>query len=212
MNTSPGDNPRKSGLAEARSVFGDQAIQRLLDQPLLPEDMQDATDRVARALQTPDKYVQRLLVFHLSEQSFAISAKSVARVTHAVPVHRIPHRTNALVRGLCHVDGDLLLCADLKNLLEIGSPVKESTQRQTDLSTREHRRMIVLQDKSYLWTVEVDAVDGVIAVIPNHLQTPPLTADSRSGHFTVNVVRQQNQLVAVLDLPRVLNRFQAALS
>jgi chemotaxis signal transduction protein len=212
MNTAPDDNGPKSEHVEARSLFGDQAIQRLLDQPILPDDMQEATDRVARALQPPDKHVQRLLVFQLCGQLFAVAAKSVSKVTHAVPVHRIPHRTNALIRGLCHVDGDLLLCADLKNLLEIGSPVSESTQRASDPPALEGRRMIVLQEQARLWTVEVDAVEGVLAVIPEDLQTPPLTVDSRTGHFTANVVRQHNQLVAVLDLPGVLMRFQAALS
>jgi chemotaxis-related protein WspD len=196
----------------ATHPFLDQAIQRLLDQPLQPGEMQESTQRVARPLQPPDKHVQRFLSFQLRGQCFAVSAKSVVRVTRAALVHRIPHRSNALIRGLCHLEGDLLLCADLANLLEIEVPVAVSSQQNAEQQSGDDRRMIVLQDQSHVWVVEVDTVEGVIPVIPADLQAPPLTVDTRTGHFTANVIRHQNQLVAVLDLPRVLSSFQAALS
>jgi chemotaxis signal transduction protein len=212
QNFEPG-RPRPDPVLSVRSeASADQAIQRLLDQPLLPDDLREATERVARPLQPPEKEILRLLAFRLSGERFAVEARSVAKVTHAVRVHRIPHRSNAIIRGFCHVDGDLLLCADLCNLLELEPTTDLGQTTPADSDITNQQRMIVLECQGRLWGIEVEAVDGVIPVVPASLQAPPLTVDAQRGHYTAHVMELQNRLVAVLDLPRVVHGFQAALS
>ena len=125
-------------------LTGQDAIQRLLDQPLSSEELRDATERVARPLQPPEKKVLRLLVFRLHDQPFAVEARYVLKVTRAAEVHRIPHRTNTIVRGLCHLDGELLLCADLANLLELElRPDQVSSSEASVAGAVDSRRMVV---------------------------------------------------------------------
>ncbi len=162
----PNADPVLSVRSEASA---DQAIQRLLDQPLLPDDLREATERVARPLQPPEKEILRLLAFQLSGERFAVEARSVAKVTYAVGIHRIPHRSNAVIRGFCHVDGDLLLCADLGNLLEL-EPANPPEPKQAG---RGRCRQPTANDRARVsgttWGIEVEAVDGVIPVVPDEL-------------------------------------------
>jgi chemotaxis signal transduction protein len=243
-NLRKAETDRMSDLAY--EVPGEEAIQRLLEQPLSPEDLRDATERVARPLQPPEKQVLRLLAFQLHGQPLAVEARHVLKVARTARVHRIPHRSNAIIRGFCHLDGELLLCADLANLLELTAsnsagelftaarpmfPRKQSGMgdsrtpvgRPGPLATRpsikppgadaiDRRRMIVLEDQGHSWAFEVDAVQGVTPVVPDSLRPPPLTVDASWGHFTAKITQLQDTQVAVLDLPRVLSGFQAALS
>ena len=171
---------------------GEEAIQRLLEQPLSPEDLREATERVARPLQPPEKQVLRLLAFQLHSQPFAVEARHVLKVTRAAQVHRIPHRSNAIIRGFCHLDGELLLCADLANLLELVAPHRPDAPEPPPADAVDCRRMIVLEDQSHAWAFQVDTVEGVTAVVSESLRPPPLTVDASWGHFTAKIVQLQH--------------------
>ena len=93
----------------ADSEQGHDAILRLLDRPLDENDVRAATERVAQPLVPPGRNVDSLLVMRVGSELLALPAVDVARVTYVAAVRRIPHRTGAVIRGLCHVDGELLI-------------------------------------------------------------------------------------------------------
>lgn len=180
------------------------AIQRLLDKPLSDDDLREYTRRVAKPLGLVDKDIVRLLIFRAGQERMALEAVGIHQVTRATRVHRIPHRSNAIIRGLCSLDGDLMLCADLVRLLELSDDDRDGRNG-------EQRWMIVLGDDQHRWVVEVDSIEGVTAVAAHTFRRPPITVDASLARYTTSLVPLDQGDAALLDLQRLVSGFQAAL-
>lgn len=204
MNDTTSDEIAKL-LERQDSPHLEDAILRLLDKPLTAPDLREATERVAQPLELDDKDVVRVLVFEMGAELMAVPSVHVKQVTRATSVHRIPHRTNKIVRGLCNLDSELLLCADLATLLDL--PDSEGGSAGDSQS----RRMIVLGDDAHTWVVEVDAVRGVTSVPRGSFRRPPITADATLSRYTTNLIPVGEHTAALLDVERIISGCQAAL-
>ncbi|MDH3716893.1 MAG: chemotaxis protein CheW [Planctomycetota bacterium] len=182
------------------------AVQRLLDRPLTDEDLAAAAQQVSQPLQVMEKQVRRLLLFRVSGEDLALETSAVVGVMRSASVHRIPHRSNKIVRGLCNVEGDLLLCGDLAALLQLGAT--ESPGDEASPS----RRMIVVGDDLERWVVEADSVQGVVQVVPDTFRKPPVTVDAALGRYISHLVPLEKRSAALIDHARLAAGFQAALS
>jgi chemotaxis-related protein WspD len=65
-------------------------------------------------------------------------------------VHRIPHRTNDILMGVVNLRGQLALCVNLRNLLNIQSVLPSK-----------YKRMVAIQKDREGWVFPVDEVCGV---------------------------------------------------
>lgn len=181
------------------------AIWRLLDRPLSSDDLREATERVARPPEVADKDIARLLVFQIGDELLACETLQVSQVVLAASVHRIPFRTNKIVRGLCSLGGELLLCADLARLLDLGE------QTETAAPATSLRRMIVLGEERNRWVVEVDAVGGVTSVPQSSIRRPAITVDAARERYTKGLAILKGRVAALLDIEQILSGFQGAL-
>ncbi len=193
-----------ASLVREDATLDGAAILRLLDKPLTAEDLREATERVSRPLATTEEATQRLLVFREDSELMAFETAYVSQVARAAHVHRVPHRSNKMFRGLCNLDGELLLCADLRALLGLDPATAET------ISDPE-RRMIVLGDIADRWVVEVDGVLGVAPAARHEFRRPPITVDAALARYTKSLVTLKQGTAAVLDVERVLAGAQAAL-
>jgi chemotaxis signal transduction protein len=206
MNTLDEHEP-VTGLAREDGTLDGGAILRLLNRPLSPEDLREATERFARPLAQVEENLVSLLVFRTADELLALPVTAVAQVTPAAAVHWIPHRSNKIIRGLSNIDGELLICASLEDLLEL-APSDAPGPRDADNA----RRMIVLGPESDRWTVQVDEVIGVARVDPDAHKQPPLTVECSLRRYTESLVPLDQSIASLLSVERVLAGFQAALS
>lgn len=205
------DRPPKDhayGLAREDGTIDGGAILRLLDRPLTDADLREATRRVASPMAPSKEHVEPLLLFHACGEFLALPAITVTRVTRVAPVHRIPHRSNKVIRGLCNIQGDLMICGNLVSLLELVGDVPASDDDRSD----DDRRMIVLGDEAEPWAVQVDSVDGVAYLDPQTFKKPPITVERALHRYTDRLVPTVHSLASLLNVERVLSGFQAALS
>ncbi len=187
------------------------AMSRLLDRPLDDEDVRAATLRVEQPLTVSDGELASLLAFRVQEELFGLPAEDVVRVTHVAPVHRIPHRTNAIIRGLCNVEGELLICVSLSAMLEIQGPDVVDTAASGDAAGR--RRMVVIGRRTESWAVVAEEVLGVLRLDAKTFLPPPATVQKARQCFTRSLAPlQDGRTLAVLDLGRLDAGFKAALS
>jgi chemotaxis-related protein WspD len=189
----------------------DDAMQRLLDRPLDAEDIRAATLRVEQPLAVSDRDLVSLLAFRLNDELFGLPAEDVVRVTHVASIHRVPHRSNAIIGGLCNVEGELLICVSLPAILEIQGPDPMGDSATGDRASR--RRMVVIGRQSATWAVVVDEVLGVVRLAAKAFLPPPLTVQKARQCFTRNLAPLPNgRTLAVLDAGRLDAGFKAALS
>jgi len=196
---------RESLSAPHDATMEGGAILRLLDRPLSSDDLREATERVARPPQVAEKDIARLLVFQLGDERLACESLQVHQVVLAAAVHRIPHRTNKIIRGLCSVGGELLLCADLARLLELNEQTAAAAPPQSQ------SRMVVFGEERNRWVVEVDAVVGVASVPLGSIRRPPITVDAAAARYTKGLIALDDRRAALLDVARILSGFEGAL-
>lgn len=180
----------------------DDATYRLLDRPLSAEDLDDRTARVARRLGDSDHVAACVMVFTLGGEHFAIAAEEVGCVRSPAAVHPIPHKTNDIMRGLCNIDGELILCMDLAGILRV---------RPTVVEHETAARFVVIGEDHARWAFAVDEVVGMYNYNIDKEQALPLTVSEDLRHFGTTVVHLDDCQATRLDVERVMRGFEAAL-
>lgn len=195
--TAPSEN-EKDGAAHVG------ALMRLLDQPLSAEELAGAAASAAKPADAGERGRMGIVLFGLGEETLALPASVVRRVTpFAAPV-RIPHRSSGILRGVCNVRGDLVLCADLRALLGMGSGQKSEAEMES-------RRTMVIGPAQASWAFEVDRLKGIGRIDQNALASAPLTVEHALGAFVAGLAEVEGERVTVLDGERILAGFKAAL-
>jgi chemotaxis-related protein WspD len=141
-----------------------------------------------------------LVIFRLGAEWLALPARAVVEVTAVRAIHRIPHRTNAIVAGLANLRGQLYLCASLHGLLGV-VPRSVETAGVPPAS-----RMIVIRKGSESWVFTAEEVLGVPRVPPDVLRNVPSTLANPTVSFSQSVFDWKGRSVGLLDEERI---FQA---
>lgn len=197
-------NERASATPPNRQHSTD-AILRLLDRPVTPADLEAGAEVAANPIESRSVRAVRLLLFRLGDETIAIPAKLLRRVTPLARPSPIPHRSSGVLRGVCNIRGELVLCADLRRLL--GLPARSENPGETDT-----RRMVVIGPGDNSWVFEVDALMGVENVDSAEFREPPVTVEYSIGEYTQSVMQFGDTLVTILDGDRVLSGFKAGLA
>jgi chemotaxis signal transduction protein len=184
------------------------AILRLLDRPIGPTELDAGTTLAARPVDAGRGQAVRLLLFRIGEESAAIPAKQLRRVTPLARPSPIPHRSSRVLRGICNIRGEIVLCADLHRLL--GLPDRAAATAPQEASA-DPRRMVVIGPPDNSWAFEVEALLGVENVDPASFRAPPVTVEYSLGHFTLGVTEIGGRCVTILDGERLLGGFSAGL-
>lgn len=179
------------------------ALLHLLDRAVTPELLAESTLDAAKPLEIRATTLSGLVLFRMGMETFALPAKSLRRATPYAAPTRIPHRSSSLLRGLCNIRGELVLCADLRTLLGL---------ERTEIEATETRRMLVIGPESGSWAFEVDALLGIERIDESGVLTPPITVEHSRGAYVRGIVAIGNENVSVLDGERVLTGFKAALA
>lgn len=175
-------------------------IDQLLARPLLEADIDRATAALAAPLEEAARRRVRILAMRAGGEIVAIPAREVAKVVPAGRIHRVPHRTGKVFRGIANHDGELLLCMSVEESLGIAAPAE-----------RTRGVLVVAEQRRERWAFEVDTIVGVTDVDEASLRTPPLTlAAARSG-CVASLVRIDEGEAVLLDTHALFAIFRGAL-
>jgi chemotaxis-related protein WspD len=144
------------------------------------------------------------VIFRLGAEWLAFRAKAVVEVAPVRPVHRIPHRTNAVVAGLVNLRGQLQLCVSLHGLL--GALAGASGH---DHDGPRARRMMIIRQKNESWVFAVDEVLGVPRVPPGRFRNVPSTLANPAVSFSQSVFDWEGRSVGLLDEGRVFHALRS---
>jgi chemotaxis-related protein WspD len=141
-----------------------------------------------------------VLICRLGPEWLAFRTRAVVEAALPKPVHRIPHRTNAVLRGLVNLRGQLQLCFSLYGLLGVPEPRGDEEE-----GVASRRRLVVLRDAERLewWAFAVDEVHGVEHFARAALQGVPSTLANPAVSFSQAVVPWGDHTIAILDESRI---------
>ena len=142
-----------------------------------------------------------VLIFRLGEEWLAFSTKTVAEVTLPRPVHRIPHRSNAILTGIVNLQGQNQLYVSLHGLLGVVG----------NSATSPSPRLVVLRDndRAEIWAFTADDVVGVRRVPQSQWRSVPSTLINPAVGFSQGVLSFDGQTVGLLDEQRVFSALRS---
>jgi len=154
-------------LAEAARTFFDRAA---------PEGYLDSWRQL---LEQPEPQADALatsvLIFRIGVEWFALPTTALTEIAAPRRLHRLPHRTEGILRGLVNIRGQIQLCLNLAALLDITDLNAASTDAGADASAP---RLVVVEHGDERWVFEVDAVAGVHRVSQAGARPVPSTVSA----------------------------------
>ncbi|MGE9295462.1 MAG: chemotaxis protein CheW [Puniceicoccales bacterium] len=171
-----------------------EAMLRLLDRQPPEGYLEEWRLRLQNDMEEQERDRLGVLVFRLYEEWLALDARTIKEITAEATIHRIPQRTNDVLRGLVNVRGELQLCVSLHALLGL-----QNTGAEQVLSRRVHPRMIVFQGDEGAFVFRADEVYGVHALATDALHESPVTVTKAMATYTRGLFDLHEIKVGLLD-------------
>jgi chemotaxis-related protein WspD len=171
------------------------------------------TERIARPTLPKLADTRSVVIFRIGSEWLALPTSVFEEVIELRPVHTLPHRKDALVRGLVMVRGELLICISLPHLLGVEEDGSAVSQRQHGQTVYE--RMLVLSRNGERVVFSVHEVHVGVRYHPDNLKPAPSTVAQSAVRYTSGLLDWENRHVGVLDeelVFHILNRQLANLS
>lgn len=191
-----------------------QAGRGLLERPIPNEYASEWTTLLARARNHNQSHSQDTLsvnIFRLGQEWLALPSTVIKQILPPKPIHSIPHRSNALLKGIVNVQGQLLLCVSFSALLGIdtahtttsgGQGIDQGKSRDKDtLSPQPY--LLVIEKERNVWTFEVNQVHGLHRCSAEQLRNAPALGNKPLNRFTQTIISWQQHEVSYLDDGRV---------
>lgn len=175
------------------------AAAMLLDRPAPADYREAATRRIARRRVPKLAGTRSIVIFRIGAEWLALPTEVFVEILELRPVHSLPHRQDALVRGLTVVRGELLICISLPHLLgfEASAPAPESAGAAKHHGVYE-RLLVVGRDGSRV-VFAVDEVHVGVRYHANDLKPVPSTVSQSASSYTLGLLSWEDRNVGVLD-------------
>ena len=156
------------------------------------------TERLARPIQAKLAGTRSIVIFRIGGEWLALPTEVFLDVVELRPIHSLPHRQDALVRGLTVVRGELLICISLPHLL--GFEVSASASlNERQKGRRVYERMLVVGQKGERVVFSVNEVHVGVRYHPDDLKPVPATVAQSTAPYTAGLLNWENRSVGVLD-------------
>jgi chemotaxis-related protein WspD len=170
------------------------SARQLLDAEPPTDELVKWTSHFAEPKQVKELDTQAIVIFRAATEWLALRAPCVAEVASVLPIHKLPHRPNAVILGLANVRGELVVCASLLHLL--GLPQARTGQQA--LPT-EKKRLLVIRHEQVRAVCPVDEVHGVHRFHPRELRDVPATVARTTTTYSRAVLPWRERSIGVLD-------------
>lgn len=136
-----------------------------------------------------------VMIFRLGGEWLAISILVFSEVAEWRLIHRIPHRSGQLLMGIVNLRGQLLLCINMQNFLEIESEKTKDKHKGVIFQ----RRMVAIHKEEDQWILPVDEVLGIGYCDLNRLENVPVTVAKSAANYLKGVFTWKQKTIGYLD-------------
>lgn len=179
----------------------------LLERLAPPGYLEDWTRLLTLEKEAPPSDTRSVVVFQLGSECLALPTALFKEAAEVRVVHRIPHRSSSILKGLVNIGGELLLCVSIGDLLELeAAEGTGSASKHTG-----YKRMAVVDRSGERWVFEVDEILGVHRLAGAELQAVPVNVAKASSSYTRGVFLLRERKVALLDDELVFNALKRSI-
>ncbi len=138
-----------------------------------------------------DREVQ-LVIFQLGREEFAVEVIQVREIIRMQDITRMP-KAPSFVEGIINLRGQIIAVLDLAQRLNL-----EAAERGSET------RIIVVEAGDVKVGMIVDSVSEVMRIGEEEVEPSPALAADVEAVYLKGVVKQENRLIILLDLTRIL--------
>lgn len=138
-----------------------------------------------------DREVQ-LVIFQLGREEFAVEVTQVREIIRMQDITRMP-KAPSFVEGIINLRGQIIAVLDLAQRLNL-----EAADRGSET------RIIVVEAGDVKVGMIVDSVSEVMRISEEEVEPSPALAADVEAVYLKGVVKQDNRLIILLDLTRIL--------
>ncbi|RJQ51946.1 MAG: hypothetical protein C4530_19520 [Desulfobacteraceae bacterium] len=199
--------PKLSELVHCRNCPEYNRVGRgLLDRAIADEFLDEWTKTLAGAKEIDVRDTFSAIVFRINNEWLALKTIYLQETTHVRPVHDVPFRTNKVFRGLVNINGELLLCVSIAELME---STPEDEIAQTD--EKAYRRMLVISRGSERYAFPVDEVQGIYRLSSGDIQDPPATITRSPERIIEGIFNLSGKKVGLMGEERLIEALKRSL-
>jgi len=196
-------------------VFGDSSCERLeeyghcrnceeysllartlFDRAIPPGELEEWTQQLAGEKQVAVEETVSLLVFRVRTEWLALPTLCFQEALDLRPVHVVPFRTSKIFRGLVNVNGELLPCVSLGDLLRLSD---ETGAKSGETKVRPRMIVVTMGKNTERFVFAVDEVLGVRQVCPAKALKVPMSLSKCPTSMTQGVIQLEGKSVGWLD-------------
>jgi len=137
------------------------------------------------------------MVFRLCGEKFAVKTIYFQEAAEPSPVHTLPLKVNRIFRGIANINGELLLCLSVADLLDLTSEAQESRPAPA------YERMLVVGREGQRFVFPVEQILGVHRIAPEDLGEVPATLSRSARALTRGIFLLNGRPVGLLDEERL---------
>ncbi|WP_141433437.1 chemotaxis protein CheW [Bacillus sp. 03113] len=137
---------------------------------------------------------QKMIIFQLSENEYAIPVNQVRSIEKILPITRVPNVAH-FVKGVMNLRGVVTPVIDLRNRFGI---------KEVEYSN--HSRVIIVNVEEIEVGLIVDEANDVLDIHNDNIQPSPDITKNSEVDFIGGVVNLEKRLITVIDLSKVLDR------
>ena len=154
------------------------------------------TGRIARPPEKKLAGTRSIVIFRIGTEWLALPTEVFLEVVELRPIHTLPHRHDALVRGLVMVRGELIICVSLAHLLGMDAAAPQ-TERQKGRSV--YDRLLVVGQNGERVVFAVNEVHVGVRYHPDNLKPAPATVAQSAAPYTSGLLAWEGRSVGILD-------------
>ncbi len=174
-----------------------QAGRQHLDQDLPEGYLEERTSVIAQPKEMAGVEGMSVLVFRVFEEWFAIKTIFFQEAGDITPVHTLPLKVNRIFRGIVNINGELLLCLSIADLLGLTTGTEDSK------SSVIHERMLVVECKGQRFVFSVHQILGVHRIDQESLNEVPSTLSLSARSLSRGIFLLNGHHVGLLDEDRL---------
>ncbi|SNR83486.1 chemotaxis protein CheW [Pseudomonas segetis] len=133
------------------------------------------------------------LIFRLGEQWLGLATSGLVSVVSQTTIHSLPHQRSRSVLGVTNVNGALVACISLQDLLGLEPVQIANTER------RVVPRMLILGSSNGVFVAPVDEVEGIHRIALSAIREPARGVGQAAGQYAKGVVRWRERSITLLD-------------
>jgi chemotaxis-related protein WspD len=168
----------------------------LFNRPTPPEYRQQWTALLAEepVEEFNPRAMTSVLVFRLGEQWLALPTGLIQSLSRTLPVRRLPHRSNRVLRGLVNIQGIIRLCASIHEFFDA---VEDGTS--DEIGAADKSRLVMVEKEGENWVFLVDEVHGLHRYQTDEMQNSPVSAARTAEPLTIGAVAWRNGQLGLID-------------